>query len=1129
MPQIDTPFVQLVWQQFWQCSLLVLAVYLICRLIRFRRSHLTFILWLIVLLKFMTPPVWSSSSGLFCWVQESLTATAPENPKQPEQHSLTLTESIRLLIGDDLSQLPDVDPNASRMKVTVHDGVASEQRDRASETVAVLPESVVNESGQPAFEWTLIDVAILSWAFVAALIMAVMGIRYARCWMILRRAGEQHRPDLDQLLARLCAELHLKRRVRLMITNSRMGPAVIGLFRPTIILPTAITDARSLQELEPILAHELIHIRRGDLWIGLLQLLASVVWWFHPLVWFTGRRLKLEIEQCCDEEVLAGLKCDPRLYARCLLEVLELKQTLNTVPVVPGVRPVEITSKRLERIMKLGQGCQKRTPWWCWMIFITLAAVMLPGAAFVVTAADPPERVLAIDQTLVTDKTESTVLSQQTETGLIQSLPFYEELKDVADLNKRFRDMYSTDLSYLAPEIDMRDWVSRTTCIRAYPIKELLERARSTVGPIQAEQYLEKKINARIRELRQMRVINQKRNFRNGGVFFFETVQVPLKDERKQYRFVIYYGSCIRNDLLIVWAKDEQYHREVEEVLAELSKDEFTLLELNAKFISVPRSLLEQLSSQRKSIKVFQLKQVPVVTEGENSGKLVSVGAETISRSTLICEVLDEKRINEVQQLILSSASCQVLSAPRVKFLDGQTVQFETKNRSVFEIQLTGAGQQISVTNTDAGFATHVKYSASKGINQRGMLDYQIAYSEIDGLTKQKFPDRKTGQEIEVEVPSITKRHFKDANLMKPGQVLLVGGLELQQETDEPKVLLVMFQLDQVKPAEESHVLQGVGVNSDAGVTGLIQLDESNFKNTLRTEIYPVADLVVPIPRKLVVPGEKPGPVEEPVPQPRFDPLIELIKQNVTPEAWGDEKKADSTIMPYPKMLALVVRQTREGHEKLAELLLKLRAVQDRQICLHLQLLTADDLDAWLETWNKSASPVAHDLETLLKTKQLDEGMLLSSKQMEVLIQMSERGKRVNLQELVKVTTFNGQPAVLNLFGSPLPDEKSKALIQLRPELLKDQRLRLSFVINAKNALDAISYLKSATIPQGQSMLVDITDQLSREDSSFLFDQFVRQAEMSYQKQTKRCFLLVTPAVLNVSEAVEQRATPPSR
>jgi hypothetical protein len=144
-------------------------------------------------------------------------------------------------------------------------------------------------------------------------------------------------------------------------------------------------------ELEPILAHELIHVRRGDLWLGFLQLLASSLWWFHPLVRLAMQRAMAEAERCCDEAVIALLRCDPASYARCLIDVLAKKQELMAAPAFPGVRPLDVTVTRLERIMKLGHGCRTRTPWWCWVVMGTAALVTLPGAAFVLKAQEQPQ------------------------------------------------------------------------------------------------------------------------------------------------------------------------------------------------------------------------------------------------------------------------------------------------------------------------------------------------------------------------------------------------------------------------------------------------------------------------------------------------------------------------------------------------------------------------------------------------------------------------------------------------------------------------------------------------------------------------------------------------------------------
>ncbi len=1110
MQTIDVSPFALVWQQFWQCSVLVLIVWLICRLGRFRRSHLTCLLWLIVLLKFITPPVWSSHTGLFCWIQTGLPAEVSTDLSPPEPELLTQSAPLPLLTEDDMQKRSNVEANAD-FKVTIHENETSRQAPAAVET-AVIPvkPAVAEKIVQPPVRYSVQEIGVLIWVTVGILIATVMLVRYLRCWHILRNAGEERHPELNRLLMSLSADLKLKRSVRLLITTSRMGPAVIGLLRPTIILPTAILEGRSLSELEPILAHELIHIRRGDLWIGLLQLLASVVWWFHPLVWFTSRRLKFEIEQCCDEEVLAELNCDPRRYADCLLEILELKQTLNTVPVVPGVRPVEITSKRLERIMRLGQGCQKRTPWWCWMIFVMLAAVVLPGAAFVVNAADAvAEKKIVKAEETNRDRTEQ-------KTDAIQTLPFYDPIKLVMNCDNPFSRRYATDLDYLSAEIDMRDWISRISSIRSYSIKELLERISKNMGPLRAEAILSEKLHARIKLLREFAAVNERPEYSPSVLYYLGTYQIPLKEGRKQYRMVTYGGYDIRNDQLIVWSKDDRYHRLVVQALDELSREEITPFVLTAKFISVPRGLLDKISSERRRVKVYQAEKTAVIKDATAGEQPELIGPETISHPSLICEILDEKRVREVQRFIRSSTGTQTLSAPQVRFIDGQTVQLETKKRHDLEPEFRGAGQSFSVKSCDVGLDLRVTYSTGKGIQNRGMLDYQIISSEYAGLKKQKLNHPESGLKGEIEFPVITEWQFQDARLLKPGEVLLVEGLGLQQEADSSNVLLALFQVDRARAEGAEQVMQGAGVKSEAGLMGEIRLAEVNFETQLLTESYPVKDLVMPIPSDQ---GKKENPLAKSH-HSRFQPLIELIKQNVTPEAWGDPRKTGCDIRPYPEKRSLLIRASRATHNQIKNLLVKLKDAQDRQIVLSLELVTADYLNAELKKIDQFASPLTRELWQKLKSVTLDEGVLLNAPETKLLLKMSSSVDDMEYKMSAKLRLFNGQSCEISLPDLLVPDQKSKSLLQLRSELLKNQRIRLSYLINARNALDALSHVESATIPRGQSLLVDITDQLSRDRSSFQFDQFVKQAELTYQKQPKRCFMLVTPTILTASAEV---------
>lgn len=105
-------------------------------------------------------------------------------------------------------------------------------------------------------------------------------------------------------------------------------PKIVGLLRPTILLPTGLLTGLSPQELDLILAHELAHLRRHDLAIQLLQRIAEAVLFFNPALWYLSRRISSLREYCCDELTCRSLADDhgePRQqYALALLRIAEL-------------------------------------------------------------------------------------------------------------------------------------------------------------------------------------------------------------------------------------------------------------------------------------------------------------------------------------------------------------------------------------------------------------------------------------------------------------------------------------------------------------------------------------------------------------------------------------------------------------------------------------------------------------------------------------------------------------------------------------------------------------------------------------------------------------------------------------
>lgn len=126
-------------------------------------------------------------------------------------------------------------------------------------------------------------------------------------------------------------------------------PGVFGVFRPVLLLPEGIFEHLTEEQLRAVIAHELCHVRHRDNLIGIVQMFIETVFWFHPLVWWVGKRIFEERERACDEEVLR-LGNEPSVYARGILRVCELYLE-SPVECVAGITGANLKG-RIEAIMR---------------------------------------------------------------------------------------------------------------------------------------------------------------------------------------------------------------------------------------------------------------------------------------------------------------------------------------------------------------------------------------------------------------------------------------------------------------------------------------------------------------------------------------------------------------------------------------------------------------------------------------------------------------------------------------------------------------------------------------------------------------------------------------------------------
>lgn len=134
--------------------------------------------------------------------------------------------------------------------------------------------------------------------------------------------------------------------VRLMEAHQAAHLGTAGILRPVILVPHALARVLEPAELDAILEHELAHVRRRDPLVDALQAALACVLWFFPVVWLLGRRLAVERERACDEEVLKR-GSSAQVY---LLALLKACRAALGAP-LPGM--VSATSALRERIAGL--------------------------------------------------------------------------------------------------------------------------------------------------------------------------------------------------------------------------------------------------------------------------------------------------------------------------------------------------------------------------------------------------------------------------------------------------------------------------------------------------------------------------------------------------------------------------------------------------------------------------------------------------------------------------------------------------------------------------------------------------------------------------------------------------------
>ncbi len=210
----------------------------------------------------------------------------------------------------------------------------------------------------------------------------LMTLRFLRQWLgarwLVARCRVVEDAQLLALVARLRDVLGLRQAVRVLCGEHISGPCVFGLLTPKLLLPPALLLGVPVEQLEAILAHELAHIRRRDIWVSLAQQVVEIAFFFNPAMWWISRQLRIEREAGCDSLAVAatGKRDD---YARALEAWARQQASSALAPAFSdGPHPAG-PLERLKRLLLAGYQPPVRLPWPSLCGTALLAALLILG------------------------------------------------------------------------------------------------------------------------------------------------------------------------------------------------------------------------------------------------------------------------------------------------------------------------------------------------------------------------------------------------------------------------------------------------------------------------------------------------------------------------------------------------------------------------------------------------------------------------------------------------------------------------------------------------------------------------------------------------------------------------------
>ncbi|MBR7800545.1 M56 family metallopeptidase [Undibacterium fentianense] len=193
------------------------------------------------------------------------------------------------------------------------------------------------------------------------LLRFVLGLRWVSKQIDF--AHQDRDPIWSAKLQSMASAMGMQRRIRFGVSDHLEFPVTAGWWRPIVIFPSALLSGMPVELVEALLAHEVAHIKRWDYLVNLFQSLIEIVLFYHPVVWWLSKQIRIEREQIADD-LAASMLGEPRRLALALSELERFQFIHPQLAQVAHGGQLMLRIKRLTRAMSTAQVSTVATAGW---------------------------------------------------------------------------------------------------------------------------------------------------------------------------------------------------------------------------------------------------------------------------------------------------------------------------------------------------------------------------------------------------------------------------------------------------------------------------------------------------------------------------------------------------------------------------------------------------------------------------------------------------------------------------------------------------------------------------------------------------------------------------------------------